>query len=32
MTMCRKDAGGRWRMLSVDNSLREAVGAPDRVH
>jgi ketosteroid isomerase-like protein len=32
MTRCRKDAGGRWRMLSVDNSLREAAGAPDRVH
>jgi ketosteroid isomerase-like protein len=32
MTMCRKDAGGRWRMLSVDNSLKKAVGAPDRVH
>jgi hypothetical protein len=32
MTRCRKDAGGRWRMLSVDNSLKEAVGAPDRVH
>jgi ketosteroid isomerase-like protein len=22
MTMCRKDAGGRWRMLSVHNSVR----------
>ena len=32
ITMCRKDAGGRWRMLSVANSLKEAVGAPDRVH
>jgi hypothetical protein len=32
MTMCRKDAGGRWRMLSVDNSLKEAAGAPDLVH
>ena len=32
MTMCRKDAGGRWRMLSVDNSLKKAAGAPDLVH
>jgi ketosteroid isomerase-like protein len=32
MTLCRKDAGGRWRMLSVENSLREAAAAPDRVH
>jgi len=32
MTMCRKDAGGRWRMLSVHNSVREAAGAPDLVH
>ncbi len=32
MTMCRKDAGGRWRMLSVDNSLKESARAPDPVH
>jgi len=32
MTMCRKDARGRWRMLSVDNSLKKAAGAPDLVH
>ena len=31
MTMCRKDAGGRWRMLSVHNSVREAAGAPEPV-
>lgn len=24
MTMCRRDAGGRWRILNVHNSVREA--------
>jgi ketosteroid isomerase-like protein len=32
MTMCRKDAGGRWRILNVHNSLTEAVAAPEPVH
>ena len=32
MTMCRKDAGGRWRILSVHNSVQEAAAAPDPVH
>jgi hypothetical protein len=32
MTMCRKDAGGRWRILSVHNSLKEAAGVPVPVH
>jgi ketosteroid isomerase-like protein len=32
MTMCRKDAGGRWRMLSVNNSLKETAAAPGLVH
>jgi ketosteroid isomerase-like protein len=33
MSMCRKDAGGRWRMLNMHNSLREpAVAAADPVH
>jgi ketosteroid isomerase-like protein len=27
MTMCRKDAGGRWRILNVHNSLTEAAAA-----
>jgi ketosteroid isomerase-like protein len=31
-TMCRKDAGGRWRILNVNNSVREAAAAPDPVH
>jgi ketosteroid isomerase-like protein len=32
MTMCRKDAGGRWRILNVNNSVKEAAPAPDPVH
>ena len=32
MTMCRKDAGGRWRILNVNNSVKEAAAAPDAVH
>ncbi len=33
MTMCRKDAGGRWRILSVHNSVKEATTAvPEPVH
>ena len=32
MTMCRKDAGGRWRILNVHNSVKEAAAAPDPVH
>ncbi|MGB2603434.1 MAG: nuclear transport factor 2 family protein [Terracidiphilus sp.] len=32
MTMCRKDAGGRWRMLGVHNSVTEAAAAPGRAH
>jgi len=32
MTMCRKDAGGRWRILSVHNSVKEATAAADPVH
>jgi uncharacterized protein (TIGR02246 family) len=32
MTMCRKDAGGRWRILSVHNSVKEATAAADAVH
>ncbi|MFZ0800350.1 MAG: nuclear transport factor 2 family protein [Terriglobales bacterium] len=32
MTMCRKDAGGKWRMLNVNNSVKEAAVAPDPVH
>ena len=32
MTMCRKDAGGRWRILNIHNSLKEAAPAPDPVH
>jgi ketosteroid isomerase-like protein len=31
MTMCRKDAGGRWRILSMHNSAMEAAAAPDAV-
>jgi len=27
MTMCRKDAGGRWRILNVHNSLTESTAA-----
>jgi uncharacterized protein (TIGR02246 family) len=29
MTMCRKDAGGRWRILNVHNSVKEAAAVPD---
>jgi ketosteroid isomerase-like protein len=32
MTMCRKDAGGRWRILTMHNSVTEAAAAPDPVH
>lgn len=32
MTMCRKDAGGRWRILNVNNSVKEAASALDPVH
>ena len=32
MTMCRKDAGGRWRILNVHNSVKDAAAAPDPVH
>ncbi len=32
MTMCRKDAGGRWRILNVSNSVTEAAAVPDPVH
>jgi ketosteroid isomerase-like protein len=32
MTMCRKDAGGRWRILNVHNSLKEPTAAADPVH
>jgi len=32
MTMCRKAAGGRWRILNVNNSVKEAAAAPDAVH
>lgn len=32
MSMCRKDARGRWRILSVHNSVNEAAAAPDPVH
>ncbi len=32
MTMCRKDAGGRWRILNVHNSLTEAAAASEPVH
>ena len=32
MTMCRKDAGGRWRILNVNNSVTEAAAGPDPVH
>ena len=32
MTMCRKDAGGRWRMLGVHNSVTEAAAAPGPAH
>ena len=32
MTMCRKDDGGRWRILNVHNSLKETTAAADPVH
>jgi uncharacterized protein (TIGR02246 family) len=32
MTMCRKDAGGRWRILNIHNSVKEATAVPDPVH
>jgi ketosteroid isomerase-like protein len=32
MTMCRKDVGGRWRILNVNNSVMEAAAAPEPVH
>jgi ketosteroid isomerase-like protein len=28
MSLCRKDAGGRWRILSIHNSVTEAAAAP----
>jgi uncharacterized protein (TIGR02246 family) len=28
MTMCRKDGGGRWRILNMHNSVMEAAAAP----
>ncbi len=31
MTMCRKDAGGRWRIINVNNSVTEAAAASDPV-
>jgi uncharacterized protein (TIGR02246 family) len=31
MSMCRKDAGGRWRILNMHNSVKEAAAAPDPV-
>ena len=32
MSMCRKDAGGRWRILNMHNSVKDAAAAPDPVH
>jgi uncharacterized protein (TIGR02246 family) len=32
MSMCRRDAGGRWRILNMHNSVKEAAAAPDPVH
>jgi len=32
MSMCRKDAGGRWRILNMHNSLKDSATAPDPVH
>ncbi len=32
MAMCRKDAGGRWRMLNMHNSLMEPAAAAAPVH
>ena len=29
MAMCRKDAGGRWRILNMHNSVMETAAAPD---
>jgi ketosteroid isomerase-like protein len=31
MSMCRKDAGGRWRILNMHNSVNEAAVAPASV-
>jgi ketosteroid isomerase-like protein len=31
MTMCRKDAGGRWRILNVHNSVTGEAAAPEPV-
>jgi ketosteroid isomerase-like protein len=31
MAMCRKDAGGRWRILSVHNSVTKEAAAPEPV-
>jgi len=28
ITMCRKDAGGRWRILNINNSVTSAASAP----
>jgi ketosteroid isomerase-like protein len=32
MTMCRKDAVGRWRILNMHNSVKDAAAASDPVH
>jgi len=32
MSMCRRDAGGRWRILNMHNSVKEAAAAADPVH
>jgi ketosteroid isomerase-like protein len=32
MSMCRKDASGRWRVLNMHNSLMEPAAAVDPVH
>jgi ketosteroid isomerase-like protein len=32
MSMCRKDAGGRWRILNMHNSVKDAANAPDPLH
>jgi ketosteroid isomerase-like protein len=32
MSMCRKDAGGRWRILNMHNSLLEPATVADPVH
>jgi len=32
MTMCRKDAGGRWRIVSMHNSVTDAAASPEPAH